>query len=74
MTIYNSNALSHPALVLHQGENNAFQCHGANSTAQNGKDSGGPVACGSIADNTGCALSESKRWHIGRLDSVASSL
>ena len=38
-----------------QGENNAFQCHGANSSAQNGKDSGGPIACGSIADNTGYA-------------------
>jgi hypothetical protein len=36
------------------GENNAFQCHGANSIAQNGDNSGGPIACGSIADRTGC--------------------
>ena len=36
-------------------ENNVFQCHGANSTAQNGGTSGGPLACGSVDDNTGYA-------------------
>jgi hypothetical protein len=38
-----------------QGENNAFQCHGANSTEQDGKNSGGPLACGSVEDKTGYA-------------------
>lgn len=41
--------------LWYQGENNVFQCHGANSSLQHGKDSGGPLACGSIADSTGYA-------------------
>lgn len=43
-----------------QGENNAFQCHDANSKVQAGKDhgqklGGGPNACGAVADHTGYA-------------------
>ena len=38
-----------------QGENNVFQCHGKNSSAQGASGgSGGPLACGSVDTKTGC--------------------